>query len=581
MEGKIGMRLRRRQLAPAEADRDEDSEDVGSPAPLAERGARLYGAAGWSPPGSSRELRRSARQMESAYRRGLTDRRRAEVAALRQERREKPFLPRKGAAGPMAGRSYRRLKLIPHRATSEVLAGAYPFLAEEGLGPAGMTIGQDVWSGTAFCYDPWELYRQGVLTNPNICLAGQIGRGKSTLAKSMAARCVAFGRRVYVPGDPKGEWTVVARAVGGQAVELGVGTSARLNPLDEGPRPAGVEEPAWQAQVRARRLGLLAALAEATLGRALRATERTALDTALDNALDTARSRGSVPVLPMVVDAMLEPDRPFAGSTVEQLRIDGRETAHALARLVRGDLAGLFDGPTTISFNTNLPMLSLDLSAISGSDTLIGLVMTCASTWMEASLADPGGGRRLVVYDEAWRLLAHPALLARMQAQWKLSRAWGLANLLVLHRLSDLEAVGDAGSEARGLAQGLLGDTGTRILYNEPFDEATAAGKVLGLTSVEVGQLPELGRGEGLWRVNERAFVVRHICTPDELAVFDTDARMLLHEERDGASVEKGAFAEYRAISDEASRSRTVELPPSCLHRPRVAARRPGPSPSS
>ncbi len=61
----------------------------------------------------------------------------------------------------MAGRSYRRLRLPPHRATSEVLGGAYPFLAEEGLGSAGMLIGQDAWSGTAFCYDPWELYRQG------------------------------------------------------------------------------------------------------------------------------------------------------------------------------------------------------------------------------------------------------------------------------------------------------------------------------------------------------------------------------------------------------------------------------------
>jgi hypothetical protein len=114
-----------------------------------------------------------------------------------------------------------------------------------------------------------------------------------------------------------------------------------------------------------------------------------------------------------------------------------------------------------------------------------------------------------------------------MQAQWKLSRAWGLANLIVLHRLSDLDAVGDVGSEARGLAQGLLGDTATRILYNEPFEEAQAAGNVLGLTSVEVAQLPLLSRGEGLWRVNERAFVVRHICTPDELTLFDTDARML------------------------------------------------------
>jgi hypothetical protein len=114
-----------------------------------------------------------------------------------------------------------------------------------------------------------------------------------------------------------------------------------------------------------------------------------------------------------------------------------------------------------------------------------------------------------------------------MQAQWKLSRAWGLSNLMVLHRLSDLDAVGEHGSQSRGLAQGLLADTATRILYNEPYDEAQAAGKVLGSSAVEVAQLPELGRGEGLWRVDERAFVVRHLATEGELELFDTDARML------------------------------------------------------
>ena len=172
-------------------------------------------------------------------------------------------------------------------------------------------------------------------------------------------------------------------------------------------------------------------------------------------------------------------------------------------------------------------MVSLDLSHVAGSDTLLGLIMTCASTWMEAVLGDPAGGQRLVVYDEAWRLMAQPALLSRMQAQWKLSRAWGLANVLIVHRLSDLDAVGDAGSQSRGLAQGLLGDTATRILYNEPYDEATAARRVLGLAAVEADQLPELARGEGLWRIGQRAFVVRHVCTAGELNLFDTDARMI------------------------------------------------------
>jgi hypothetical protein len=493
---------------------------------MVDDGGRLHALAGYVPHAHPKVMRaqlRAARHLEIDARRRLMAARRADLDAARAERRRSPYLPARGQPGVQAGRAWWPLRLTAHRATSEVLAGAYPFLAEEGLGSAGILIGQDAWSGTAFCYDPWVLYQRGVLTNPNVFLAGQIGRGKSTLAKSLAARCIAFGRRVYVPGDPKGEWAPVARALGGQVIELGVGRPTRLNPLDEGPRPADVDDGAWQTQVAQRRMSLLAALAEATLGRTLRSVERTALDAALGRITGTA----TVPVLPAVVDELFEPQDQWRGSSLAELRTDGREAAHALARLVHGDLAGLFDGPSSVALDPALPMVSLDLSHVSGSDTLLGLIMTCASTWMEAVLRDPSGGQRLVVYDEAWRLMAQPALLARMQAQWKLSRAWGLANLLIVHRLSDLDAVGDRGSQSRGLAQGLLGDTATRILYNEPFDEATAARRVLGLAAVEADQLPELAQGEGLWRIGQRAFVVRHVCTPGELQLFDTDARMI------------------------------------------------------
>ena len=152
--------------------------------------------------------------------------------------------------------------------------------------------------------------------------------------------------------------------------------------------------------------------------------------------------------------------------------------------------------------------------------------MTCASAWMEAALADPAGGQRWVIYDEAWRLMRAPALLARMQSQWKLSRALGIANLMVIHRLSDLDAVGDAGSGARNLALGLLADCSTRIIYAQERGEAEKTGGAIGLSRTEIDQLPDLDRGEGLWRIGERAFVVRHDCTPGELELFDTNARM-------------------------------------------------------
>ncbi|HET6870540.1 MAG TPA: hypothetical protein VFH80_31795, partial [Solirubrobacteraceae bacterium] len=279
----------------------------------------------------------------------------------------------------------------------------------------------------------------------------------------------------------------------------------------------------WRATVMSRRRDLMRAISESALGRALLAVESTALSAALEAAVRD----NDVPILSQVVEAMFRPPAEVAGSTVPQLVEDGRQVAHALNRLVRGDLAGLFDGPSTTRFDPSLPMVSLDLSRIQGSDHLIALVMTCASAWMEAALADPSAGQRWVIYDEAWRLLRQASLLARMQSQWKLSRALGIANLMVIHRLSDLDSVGEANSEARNLALGLLADCSTKIIYAQESGESQRTAAALGLSSTEAAELPQLAQGEGLWRIRERAFVVRHLCTDGELELFDTNARMI------------------------------------------------------
>lgn len=413
-----------------------------------------------------------------------------------------------------------RLRLPKHQDTSATWAGAYPFLAEGGLGADGVFVGQDLYSGSSFVYDPWVLYARGQITAPNVVLAGIVGSGKSSLAKSLYSRSIPFGRRVYVPGDPKGEHTPVAEAVGGRAIALGHGMPNRLNPLDEGHRPANLDDAQWAAQVTARRRDLVGALSETVLGRPLTPLEHTAIDVALDR---TVRAT-DVPVLPLVVDRLLSPDP--ADDHDHRLTEDGRLVAHALRRLVAGDLAGLFDGPSTVRFDPTLPMISLDLSRVTENSMLISVLMTCASAWMESALLDPDGGQRWVVYDEAWRLMSHPALLRRMDAHWRLARHYGIANMLIFHKLSDLDNVGDSGTAMRALASSLLANAETRIIYRQEADQIGATAAALGLTSTEQELLPTLGTGQGLWRIKERSFLTQHQLHPAELALFDTAARM-------------------------------------------------------
>ncbi|GAB3129285.1 ATP-binding protein [Glaciibacter psychrotolerans] len=470
-------------------------------------------------PRDRRARKHSAAQIEADARRAHQLEARDQWQTERSEAHSAAYLPASGDAGPAQLRMPGRLRLPKHQDTSATLSGHYPFLAEAGLGTAGVFVGQDLYSGGAFVYDPWVLYQQGMITAPNIVLAGIVGSGKSSLAKSLYTRSLPFGRRVYVPGDPKGEHTAVAEAVGGKAIILGHGLRNRLNPLDEGYRAASVSDAEWSAQLAARRRELIGALAETVLDRPLSPLEHTAIDLALADAVRNAE----VPILPMVVDRILAPN-----PTDDEGRLaeDGRLVGHALRRLVAGDLAGLFDGPSTVRFDPTLPMISLDLSRVAENSTLISVLMTCSSAWMEAALADPAGGQRWVIYDEAWRLMAYPALLRRMDAQWRLARHFGIANMLIFHKLSDLDNVGDSGSAMRALASSLLANAETRIVYRQESDQLGSTATALGLSGTEQKLLPALGIGQGLWRVKDRSFVVQHQLHPDELTVFDTTARM-------------------------------------------------------
>ncbi|MFD8114394.1 ATP-binding protein [Streptomyces microflavus] len=441
-----------------------------------------------------------------------------------------PLYPPGGRPGTGSARGS-RLRLPAHRMTTAIAAGAYPYLAEGGLGAEGIYIGRDIHAEGSFVYDPFELYgRVEGFTNPNILLAGVIGQGKSALAKSFALRSVAFGVRIYVPCDPKGEWTPVAEALGGQSVALGPGLPGRLNPLDAAPRPQSVAEADWVGEIRKRRLLLLGSLARTVLGRDLRPMEHTALDVALDAVVTRATETHRIPLLGDVAATLNDPAAldEATGMMSGQLGDAARDLAHAMRRLVHGDLANMFDAPSTVSFDPNAPMLTIDLSRLGGSgdDTALVLAMTCASAWMESALSDPTGGRRWIVYDEAWRLMRHVALLQRMQSQWKLSRGLGIANLMVIHRLSDLLTAGDAGSQGRALAEGLLADCSTRIIYRQESDQLLAAASLLGLTSIEMDAIAHLNRGRGLWKVAGRSFIVQHLLHSHERSLFDTDSRM-------------------------------------------------------
>lgn len=207
-----------------------------------------------------------------------------------------------------------RMKLPAHESTTAQLGVAYPFVASAPCQANRVFIGQDL-AGGPFFHDPFELYREGILTNPNVTVFGQIGRGKSALVKTYLLREAAFGRQVAVL-DPKGEYGALARALGSSPLALSPGGSIRVNPLEGPASPPGMT-------VARHRLVLLGTLASACLRRSLAPREHAALELALGAATRANLERESgPPTLPDVVRSLLRPlgsrrrswERPRPGS---------------------------------------------------------------------------------------------------------------------------------------------------------------------------------------------------------------------------------------------------------------------------
>lgn len=414
------------------------------------------------------------------------------------------------------------LALPRHRATTAHLASAYPFLAEPDLGCGGAYLGTDLLAGgRPFSFCPFEAYRAGLVTNPNMLLVGEPGAGKSATAKAFLCRSVGvFGRWAAI-ADPKGEYTPLAEALGLDVVRLHPGGTDRLNPLDPGPDLAAPdidERPRRQA-------ALVATLLACVLGRDLTPLEDAALGWALKH---LAHRSGSEVTLLDVATVLSEPTEDMA----ERARTDTADLARsvaavtfALGKLLDRSLRGMFDGPSTVRVDWSGRGILLDLSAVHHDPEALTLVMVAATAWLRAVMARPDGPPRLQVLDEAWCLLAHERTTRYLQACWKLGRAQGVANIAIVHRLSDLRAQADDGSAVAKVGMGILGDTQTRVLFRQSSDQIADASDLLRLSVPEAALLPRLGRGRALWKVGDRTAVVAHVLGADGV-LCDTDARM-------------------------------------------------------
>jgi hypothetical protein len=454
-------------------------------------------------------------------------------AAPRQGHRE----PGRGWAGVDATR-----RAPVYRATTAEIGGLFPLLASNGVPAVGARLGYDVQSGGAFYVHPTEWVLRGIVTNPNLVVFGEPGRGKSSTVVALVLRMMLFGVRTLISGDVKGEYTPLLRALGITPIALGRGSPNRLNALDLGPirtRWAG-----WSTQrqreeltgILARWTRLLTALAEAQ-GYAPTVTDELVISRVLARLVGAEHGSSELrPItVPQVVAQLADPDDDlwqvtrFAGH--RQFVDHTRQITDALSNLVVGPLAGLFDEPTNFDLDWDAPVQSMDLSLLRPrGDQAIAVALTCLGSWssMITDLQDDGDVR-IVVRDEVWRQmrLGLRAVQA-VDSDLRLSRAERKIQLLVLHKPSDLLSVGAAGSQEVSIAKDLLALCSSRILLGQSTRVGDELADELGLSEREQAVITDWameGPGRALWKLeNSPGMKIQTVLSATERALFDTNA---------------------------------------------------------
>jgi len=481
-------------------------------------------AATFTPTGLTRQQKRDLRRQ--------IDRAQHDEQPQRTSRRDRslpePVVPGPFGPGITKGGYWNLQKawIPPHQATSQHIAGIYPFVADTGLGHRGPILGVDLNADALWHFSPWEAYvdqsERGTFST-NILVLGAYRGGKSATVKTLVTRSIAFGHQVVVPSDPKGEWVTVAEAIpGGRVIRLGDGTGTRLNPLDRGPRRTGASDEQHEQMVHQRRIGTLIALIEMTLGNKLTAVEHAAILDALDRSIAATDDR---PTLRSIYGELGE----LAGESDAAFHAaDGAvQPRFVLRRFVEGDLSGLFEDESTVQFDQDAPIVVTDTSELfARGDLAAQLTQVCSTAWIQAVISDRAAHRtRYVVREEGWRDMTSLSSLQMFQQWLKLSRHYGISNIVILHKMGDLDAVGDEGSLERSLAYSIVGDIENKFIFRVNHQEQQALRTRLNLPAPHVEMARQLRRGEFLAYVGQYSYLVDCFATSTdwEFELFATD----------------------------------------------------------
>jgi type IV secretory pathway VirB4 component len=393
------------------------------------------------------------------------------------------------------------------------VAATFPFTSPDlptpdplsGSGGEGVLYGFNLGSSGLVCWDRFAA------DNHNAVILGSSGSGKSYFTKLELLRSLYRGVHGYVI-DPEDEYTRLTTAVGGAVIRLGA-PGVSFNPLDLPLHRDNAGRLHTSADAVHTRALFLHTFLTALLGVELDPTERAVLDDAIATTYTAAG---------------ITPDDPAGWSRPAPLLADlgatladdpdpaGRGLAARLRPYSHGAHSRLFQAPT--STTPAGALVSFSLRALPEELRPAATMLVLDHIWRQVNdTATPR--RRLVVIDEAWMLMRHPATagwLFRMAKQFR--KRWaGLS-------FTSQDVADVLGTE---LGQAVITNSATQILLRQAPQTIEQVTRTFALSAGERAFLLRAGQGEALLTGGTHRVAFRAHASTNEDRLIRTDPEFL------------------------------------------------------
>lgn len=411
----------------------------------------------------------------------------------------------------------------PRNINTDGLAAAFPFTG------GSLSMGQGIVFGRAprahglvilDLFDQGEGNRENF--NANLAVFGKPGGGKSFFTKLIALRSLtqAGVDFVVIDPEPREEYRALCEAVGGQYVRLALGEGHTLNPFDLPPSVEGSDPLAEQVVELG---GLLEVLLD-DRGQRLGSRERAVLDEAL---YATYAAAGIVPGDP----ASWEREPPLLGdlrATLLAVPTDQRsarsvalDLAQRLSRWTGdGALATLFDRPTNVDLAGHFIVFSIGGLARELHPVAIHAIAGFVWRQVRREWVALATRPRMLVIDEAWKLLRHEAGARFLEEFARQARKYYLSLVTITQDVEDF-LNNEHGRTVLKMAS-------AKFLMRQDGATIGPVADFFGLTADEAHLLQRASKGAGLLYALGSHVALQVEASPEEYALVTTAPQDLI-----------------------------------------------------